>query len=180
MSRSREGWLSTIRAISEMTEAHGCTKAEAATARVKAFELMCKKGIAMRDLMAPALPRCSEAFRVTPESCDPARRTAYEYWEKHGKRSDPFMRQVFSNETGKNYRQAIARIVAFCGIAGLAVWAIASVLSPENHGYDDPPQAAYNQTEINKLAEAHSALPNVLGNPDLKPEQVLYSDLPTR
>jgi len=35
MPRSREGWLSTIRAISEMTEAHGCTKAEAVTARVK-------------------------------------------------------------------------------------------------------------------------------------------------
>jgi hypothetical protein len=36
-----------------MTEAHGCTKAEAVTARVKAFELMYKKGISMRDLMAP-------------------------------------------------------------------------------------------------------------------------------
>jgi hypothetical protein len=65
-----------------MTEVNGCTKAEAATARVKAFELMYKKGIGMRDLMAPVSPRCSESFRVTPESCDPARRTAYEYWEK--------------------------------------------------------------------------------------------------
>jgi hypothetical protein len=180
MPRSREDWLSTIRAISEMTEVKGCTKAEAATARVKAFELMYKKGIGMRDLMAPVSLRCSESYRVTPESCDPARRTAYEYSEKHGIRSDPFMRQVFSNETGKNPLQGIARIVAVCGIAGLAVWAIASVLSPESRGYDDPPQAAYNQTEINKLAEAHSALPNVLSNPALKPEQVLYSDLSTR
>jgi hypothetical protein len=162
-----------------MTEVNGCTEAEAATARVKAFELMYKKGIGMRDLMAPVSPSCSESLRVAPESCDPARRTAYEYWEKHGIRSDPFMRQVLSNDTGNNFLQGIARIVAVCGIAGLAVWA-ASVLSPESRGYDDSPQAAYNQTEINKWAEAHSALPNVLGNPALKPEQVLYSDLPTR
>ena len=87
MPRSREGWLSTIRAISEMTEAHGCTKAEAVTARVKAFELMYKKGISMRDLMAPV----SIAFPPA-EPCDPGRRTAYEYWEKHRIRSDPFMR----------------------------------------------------------------------------------------
>jgi hypothetical protein len=176
MPRSREGWLSTIRAISEMTEANGCTKAEAATARVKAFELMYKKRIGMRDLMAPVSARCSEGFRVTPKSCGPARRTAYERREKRGIRSDPFMSQVFLNETGKNSLQGLARIVAFCGIAGLAVWAIASVLSPESRGYDDAPRAAYNQTEINKLPEAHSALPNVLGNP----EQVLYSDLSTR
>jgi hypothetical protein len=110
MPRSREGWLSTIRAISEMTEAHGCTKAEAVTARVKAFELMYKKGISMRDLMAPVsivVPQAS----VTPEPCDPGRRTAYEYWEKHGIRSDPFMSQVFSNERGMNPLQRIARIV---------------------------------------------------------------------
>ena len=178
MSRSREGWLSTIRAISEMTEANGCTKAEAATARVKAFELMHKKGISMRDLMDPVSARYSASFRVTPESCDPAR--AYDYWEKHGIRSDPFMSQVFSNERGKNPLRGIARIVAACGIAGLAVWAIASVLNPESCGYDDPPQAAYSQTEVNKLAQADSTLPDVLGNPALKPEQVLYSDPSTR
>ena len=162
-----------------MTEAHGCTKAEAVTARVKAFELMYKKGICMRDLMAPVsivVPQAS----VTPEPCDPGRRTAYEYWEKHGIRSDPFMSQVFSNERGKNPLRGIARIVAACGIAGLAVWAIASVLNPESCGYDDPPQAAYSQTEVNKLAQADSTLPDVLGNPALKPEQVLYSDPSTR
>jgi hypothetical protein len=181
MPRSREGWLSTIRAISEMTEVNGCTKAEAATAQVKAFELMHKKGIGMRDLIAPVSPRCSESFCVTPESCDPVRRTAYEYWEKHGIRSDPFTRQVFSNETGKkNPLKGIARIVAVCGIAGVAVWAITWVLSPESPGYADLPQTTYSQREINKLAEAHSALPNVLGNRALKPEQIHYSDLSTR
>src|SRR5271165_5243567 len=136
MPRSREGWLSTIRAISEMTEAHGCTKAEAVTARVKAFELMYKKGISMRDLMAPvsiAVPQAS----VTPEPYDPSR-VAYEYREKRGIRPDPFMRQVFSNERGMNPLQRIARIVAVCGIAALAVWTIAAaVLDPESRGYDN-------------------------------------------
>ena len=176
MPRSREGWLSTIRAISEMTEAHGCTKAEAITARVKAFELMYKKGISMRDLMAPVsifVPQAS----VTPEPCDPGRRTAYEYWEKHGIRSDPFMSQVFSNERGMNPLQRIARIVAVCGIAGLAVWTIAAVLDPESRGYDNAAGSAYNQAEVDKPAEAHSSLRAVR---PLKPEQILYSDPSTR
>lgn len=176
MPRSREGWLSTIRAISEMTEAHGCTKAEAVTARVKAFELMYKKGISMRDLMAPVsivVPQAS----VTPEPCDPGRRTAYEYWEKHGIRSDPFTRQVFSNERGMNPLQRIARIVAVCGIAGLAVWTIAAVLDPESRGYHNAAGSAYNQAEVDKPAEAHSSLRAVRR---LKPEQVLYSDPSTR
>jgi hypothetical protein len=171
MPRSREGWLSTIRAISEMTEAHGCTKAEAVTARVKAFELMYKKGISMRDLMAPV------SASVTPEPCDPGRRTAYECWEKHGIRSDPFMRQVFSNERGMNPLQRIARIVAVCGIAGLAVWTIAAVLDPESRGYHNASGSAYNQAEVDKPAEAHPSLSAVR---PLKPEQILYSDPSTR
>jgi hypothetical protein len=39
------------------------------------------------------------------------------------------MRQVFSNERGINPLQGIARIVAVCGIAGLAVCTIAAVLA---------------------------------------------------
>jgi hypothetical protein len=172
MPRSREGWLSTIRAISEMTEAHGCTKAEAVTARVKAFELMYKKGISMRDLMAPVSIVVPQA-----EPRDPGRRTAYEYCGKHGIRSDPFTRQVFSNERGMNPLQRIARIVAVCGIAGLAVWAIAAVLDPESRGYDNAAGSAYNQAEVDKPAEAHSSLRAVR---PLKLEQILYSDPSTR
>ena len=172
MPRSREGWLSTIRAISEMTEAHGCTRAEAVTARVKAFELMYKKGISMRDLMAPVSIVVPQA-----ERCDPGRRTAYEYWEKHGIRSDPFMRQVFSNERDINPHQGIARIVAVCGIAGLAVWTIAAVLAPESRRYDNATSSAYNRAEVDQPAEAHSSLRAVR---PLKPDQILYSDLSTR
>ena len=172
MPRSREGWLSTIRAISEMTEAHGCTKAEAVTARVKAFELMYKKGISMRDLMAPV------SIGVPPaEPFDPGRRTAYEYWEKHSLRSDPFMSQVFSNERGINPHQGIAGIVAVCGIAGLAVWTIVAVLVPESRPYGNAAGSAYNQAEVDKPAEAHSSLRAVR---PLKPEQILYSDPSTR
>jgi hypothetical protein len=157
MPRSREGWLSTIRAISEMTEANGCTKAEAATARVKAFELMYRKGISVRDLCGPDPPRSSESFRATPESCKPAR---------------PFIRQVFPNEKGKGTFQDIVSIFAICGIAALTVWTMASVLNPESRGYHDPPQSAYHQTEVHKLGAAHSALPDILS----MPERVLYSD----
>src|SRR5208282_450406 len=173
MPRSREGWLSTIRAISEMTEARGCTKAEAATARVKAFELMYKKGITTRDLMAPVFPLVPEAS-VTPEPYDP-NRVAYDYWKKHGNRSDPFGSQVFSNERSINPFQGIARIFAVCGIAGLAVWIFAAVLSPESRGYHDATGIAYDRTENNNRAEGHSSLRAVPARPDLKPEQILYS-----
>jgi len=175
MPRSREGWLSTIRAISEMTEAHGCTKAEAVTARVKAFELMYKKGISMRDLMAPVSIVVPQAA-VTPEPYDPSR-VAYEYREKHGIRSDPFMRQVFSNERGMNPLQRVAWIVALCGVAGLAVWTIAAVLEPESREYNNAAGSAYNQAEADKPAEAHSSLRAVR---PLKPEQILYSHPSTR
>jgi hypothetical protein len=87
------------------------------------------------------------------------------------------MRQVFSNERGINPLQGIARIVAVCGIAGLAVWTIAAVLDPESRGYDNAAGSAYNQAEVDKPAEAHSSLRAVR---PLKPEQILYSDPSTR
>ena len=174
MPRSKEGWLSTIRAISEMTEARGCTKAEAATARVKAFELMYKKGITMRDLMGSVSVLVPQA-PVTPEPCDPSR-VAHDYCKKHGIRSDPFARQAFSKQRSINPFRRIARIFAVCGIAGLAVWAIAAVLSHGSRGYDDATGIAYNQTENNNRAEVHFSLRAALAKPALKPEQILYSD----
>ena len=54
MIPAREGLLSTIRALMEMTEARGCTKAEAAIASAKARQLMEKHGISLKALMATA------------------------------------------------------------------------------------------------------------------------------
>ena len=104
--------------------------------------------------MAPVSPVVPQAS-VTPGRCHQARRAAYEYWKKPSIGSDPLMRQVFSNKRGINPLQRIARIFAVWGIAGLAVWTLAAVLSPESRGYDDPPRAGYNQTEVDKPAEAH-------------------------
>jgi len=134
---------------------------------------MYKKGITMRDLMAPVFPLVPQAS-VTPEPYDP-NCVAYEYREKRGIRSDPFMRQVFSNERGMNPLQRVAWIVALCGIAGLAVWTIAAVLDPESRGYNDAASIGYDRTENNNRAEAHSSFRAVPAGPDLKPEQILYS-----
>ena len=87
------------------------------------------------------------------------------------------MRQVFSNERGINPLQGIARIVAVCGIAGLAVWTIAAVLAPESRGYDNATSSAYNQAGVDQPAEAHFSLRAVR---PLKPDQILNSDLSTR
>jgi hypothetical protein len=56
--QTRESLLSTVRALLEMTEAHGCTKAEAAVASAKAFELMYKHGVSLKELtlQAPSRP----------------------------------------------------------------------------------------------------------------------------
>ena len=53
---TRESLLSTIRALLEMTEACGCTKAEAAAARAKAFDLMERYRLTIKDLICSAEP----------------------------------------------------------------------------------------------------------------------------
>ncbi len=80
-------------------------------------------------------------------------------------------------QVGINPLQGIARIVAVCGIAGLAGWTIAAVLAPESRGYDNAAGSAYNQAEVDQPTEVHSSLRAVR---PLKPEQILYSDLSTR
>jgi hypothetical protein len=68
MNQSRERSLCTIRRLLEMTESRGCTKAEAAVARAKAFALMDAHGISLKELVSqPSTPPPSPASsRPTP------------------------------------------------------------------------------------------------------------------
>jgi hypothetical protein len=128
---TKEGLHSTIRALLEMTESRGCTKAEAALARGKALNLMRKYGVSVEDLTQPspfaAAPQAAAAAPpVSPawQKTDPGRRAAYDYWSTHGFYSDDaFVREVFSRRSarGRKPLPRVARIIAGFGIAGLAV-----------------------------------------------------------
>jgi hypothetical protein len=65
MTHSRESLLSTIRSLLEMTEARGCTKPEAFAASSKAFELMYKYGINLKDLAIPDTPSAACGVAAT-------------------------------------------------------------------------------------------------------------------
>lgn len=156
MPRSREGLLSAIRAMSEMTEARGCTQAEAKTARVKAFELMYKHRINMRDLMTPRYPTVPQV-PLTPE---PSRRAAYDHWEEYRiYPNDAFAKRTFSRKPSDGGAVTGGAVfVVGCGITALAVWVIATFSA----GWVNQPSSAREQ--IAKLAEARDELQAIPAN----------------
>jgi hypothetical protein len=133
MAHSRESLLSTIRSLLEMTEARGCTKPEASAASSKAFELMYKYGISLKDLSTPA----------TPPAASIRQPQTHQYY------SDAFVKEVFSARSPRNTATSrFARFVAGYGIAGLAVWVIAAILNPLMRGYNDPAARDYSVSPI--------------------------------
>ena len=134
MTHSRESLLSTVRSLLEMTEARGCTKPEAFAASSKAFELMYKYGINLKDLATPPTP---------PNACGVPAPQAHQYY------SDLFVHEVFSARYARNTATSrVARFVVGYGIAGLAVWMIAATLNPSMRGYDDPAAKDYSVPPI--------------------------------
>lgn len=122
MTPARDGLLSTIRALLQMTEARGCTKAEAAIASAKAKQLMDKHGVRLKALTP---------FAGTPGARGPAehrpepfqRRSDY----KHG--SDVNVEEVFAGKgrswTREPFRR-IGRVLAGYVAVGFGIWAIAA------------------------------------------------------
>ena len=131
MTPTKESLLTKIRTLLEMTESRGCTEAEAALARAKALNLMCKYGISLEDLAqlsdsiltpqaVPSAPTVTAERRGTaPDNCPP-----YEYWSAQGGYpNDAFVREVFSRGAtrGRKPLHRVAKVIAGFGIAGLAV-----------------------------------------------------------
>jgi len=129
---TKEGLLSTIRALLEMTESRGCTKAEAAVARGKALKLMRKFGVSVEDLTQPspfAAPPQAAPVKTARQETDPGRRAAKDYWSTHGVYSEEFVKEVFSRRSTRGWQPLprAARIIAGFGIAGLAVLIIGDI-----------------------------------------------------
>jgi hypothetical protein len=134
---AKEGLLSTIRALLEMTESRGCTKAEAVAARGKALNLMRKYGVTVEDLEqaspSGALPQATTfPPPVSPiwQETDSGKRAAYDYWSTHGFYSnDAFASEFLSRRSGRGRRPLprLARVIAGFGIAGLAVLIIGDI-----------------------------------------------------
>lgn len=134
MTRTKEGLLSTIRALLDMTESRGCTKAEAAAARDKALNLMRKYEVSVEDLAeacsSAALPQTAVAAPpVSPawEETDQGRRAAYDYYGFYS--DDAFVREVFSDRfaRGRKPLSRVAGVIIGFGIAGLAVFIIGEI-----------------------------------------------------
>jgi hypothetical protein len=132
MTPTRESLLSTIRALLEMTEARGCTEAEAALAEAKALDLMVKYGVSLNDLVSnpchPSQTSATPQAPVTPElwqEPDPDKRRAYEHWSTYGVYSnDADVKGAFSRKAARwNPIHLVARFVAGCGLFALACWA---------------------------------------------------------
>jgi hypothetical protein len=134
MTPAREGLLSTIRALMEMTEARGCTKAEAAIASAKARQLMEKHGISLKVLAASA--GIAGAHAPTEPPREPSQRTrSREY------RGDAFVNEDFARKRRgwrrESFRNA-GRALAGYAAVGFGIWAIAAFhITP--YQQDHPP-----------------------------------------
>jgi hypothetical protein len=122
MRPAREGLLSTIRALMEMTEARGCTRAEAAIASAKARQLMDKHGVSSKELALSA--GITGAHAPAEPRREPSRRPwTYEYC------SDAFVTEVSAGK-GRRWRwgpfRRAVRVVAGYAAVGFGIWAIAA------------------------------------------------------
>ena len=151
MTPTREGLLTTIRALLEMTERRGCTKAEAAAARSKAVNLMRKYDISVEDLWPPPAvggppQTAAAASSVSPawQETDPAISKGYDDWSTHGVYSDDvFVRESFSCRSvrGRKPLSPVARVIAGCAVAGLVVFIIGDIsqlFTPDTGGAAAP------------------------------------------
>src|ERR1700727_2470187 len=111
MRPAREGLLSTIRALMEMTESRGCTGAEAAIASAKARQLMDKHDVTLKELLSSA--GTVEAHPPTePRQKSSRRPRTYEYG------GDTFKNEVFAGKRKSWTWEPVKRACRF--LAGYA------------------------------------------------------------
>jgi hypothetical protein len=134
MRPAREGLLSTIRALMEMTESRGCTGAEAAIASAKARQLMDKHDVTLKELLSSA--GTMEAHSPTEPRQKPSRRPrTYEF------RGDAFANEGFTGKRKSwNWEplKRACRVLAGYGAVGFGIWAIAAFQitpSQQEHPY---------------------------------------------
>jgi hypothetical protein len=151
MVQTKERLLSTIRALLEMTEARGCTKAEAAAASTKALELMCKYGISLNDLTAPVPPQTFSPSATTAQ----ARKTRWGTPQRTPEEDEKVrkMWETFSRKRGGGWsplRRFVRTIVGYAAV-GFAIWAF------EGFHYNQGSQSAERRVEarINAIANSH-------------------------
>jgi len=131
-----------------MTEERGCTKAEAAAARAKAFELIEKYRIGWRDLHpipeAPGAGELSQDF-------DPDKGRANEYWSTDRRDfHDAHGKEIFVPKAvaGAEAVRRLTRFVVSYAAVGCAIWAFAA-LYPDASA---PGRSSrYNKKEVSKI-----------------------------
>jgi hypothetical protein len=120
---STERSLATIRHLLEMTESRGCTQAEAAVARAKAFSLMDTHGISLKDLVSQPFTN-STAARTAPVPQPQASR-------RPAARQEPWTGGATKTTSATRYRKAFFRqIAAFLVFAVVFVTTEVSLKTP--------------------------------------------------
>jgi hypothetical protein len=146
MIPTKQRLISTVRALLEKTEARGCTMAEAAAARAKAFELMNNYGLSLNDLLssqsqaaatlhAPLTPEASQKVSSDQRRTSGYRSAGVVY------SSDAFEQEVLCRRRGvRNPFCRFASVVAGLGFIALACWVFGTFCESQ----DDPgkPQKA--------------------------------------
>jgi Protein of unknown function (DUF2786) len=177
MTPARERLLSTIRALMEMTEARGCTRAEAAIASAKARQLMDKHGVGLKDL-APSAGITGARAPAKPRQEPSQRPRAYESG------NNAFANEVFAGKGRRSWTwepfRCAGRVLAGYAAVGFGIWAIAAfhiTPSQQDHPYrygrevsngEEPilsrDFSSQDWAEISKSEQEHDGLPTVRSN----------------
>jgi Protein of unknown function (DUF2786) len=183
MRPAREGLLSTIRALMQMTESRGCTGAEAAIASAKARQLMNKHDVTLKELLSSAGTMGAHAHTESPQK--PYRRPrTYEY------RSDAFANEVFAAKrkswTWEPLKRACHVLAGYAAV-GFGIWAIAAFQitpSQQDHPYKygrgvsdagEPiiggdANSPYNKGQVRyRRTTLHDGNVEYFGKPDIRP-----------
>jgi hypothetical protein len=150
MTSTKESALSTVRALLQMTEARGCTRAEAAAARAKAFELIEKYGIGLEDLH--------------PRSQTPAAGAQQPVWSTtQACANDAFANAVSNQKPERDSQGArrVTRFVAGCAAVGFLISAFAAFYVGLSTDSRSPSYHEQHTSRNSKTVEPRNLSPEV-------------------
>ncbi len=156
-----------------MTEARGCTEAEATAARAKAMSLMERHGVSFEELAQPSETTTAPECPVS----DSDKRAGYRDWFVHSAHSsDEFLREVLARDSRRRWRarvDSIARKIAGSALVCIAGLVVLDAVRHANTDFDPkfrPPRVSTAElvSDISALSPARpepSSSPSAASTP---------------